>query len=175
MINKRNMIIFIGMIVIILGYWYGCLGDTGKNKIVTTGDNPTKVGKMLVPFTLTSLAGSPVTVSSSGKIVVINFWTTWCAPCQDEMPDMDGFAKHNQEKVDFYGVNLQESPEIVGDFMYKNKYTMPVLLDKEGEIANLFQVGATPTTIIINKHGMIKHRKSGGMTRYELEGIINSL
>ena len=61
------------------------------------------------------------------------------------------------------------------DSMNTNQYTMPVLLDKEGEIGKRFQVTAIPTTVIINKHGMIKYRKSGAMTLNELEGIINSL
>ncbi len=52
---------------------------------------------------------------------------------------------------------------------------MPVLLDKDGVVAQQFQITALPTTIIVDKNGLIKHRQSGAMTRNELEGIINSL
>jgi cytochrome c biogenesis protein CcmG/thiol:disulfide interchange protein DsbE len=173
--NRKLILILVGLIVITGGYWYGRVADTGENKSPTSNDSSVRVGKVLTPFTLVGLDGSSVTLGQPGKITVINFWATWCPPCQEEMPEMEAFATHNREKVDFYAVNLKESQDKIRDFMNKNKYTMPVLLDKEGEIGAKFQISAIPTTVIINKHGMIKYRKSGGMTRSELEGIINSL
>ena len=169
------MILVISLIFFAIGYyWYAHVEGEGNRLSPTLGTGG-KVGQMLAPFTLDSLNGSKVTVEKSGKIIVINFWATWCPPCQEEMPDLEIFAQRNKQKVDFYAVNLHESEEKVKKFMNTNQYTMPVLLDKEGEIGKRFQVTAIPTTVIINKHGMIKYRKSGAMTLNELEGIINSL
>lgn len=169
------MILVISLIFFAIGYyWYAHVEGEGNRLSPTLGTGG-KVGQMLAPFTLDSLNGSKVTVEKSGKIIVINFWATWCPPCQEEMPDLEIFAQRNRQKVDFYAVNLHESEEKVKKFMNTNQYTMPVLLDKEGEIGKRFQVTAIPTTVIINKHGMIKYRKSGAMTLNELEGIINSL
>lgn len=171
--NKRIVILIIGAIMAAAGYWYTHL-DSDINKPPSTATG-VKVGQNISPFTLKSLDGSQVTVGQSGKITVINFWATWCPPCQEEMPELEVFAHKNQQKVDFYAVNLQESNGTISDFMNKNKYTMPILLDQDGAVAKRFQVTAIPTTIIVNKHGMVKFRKSGAMTRNELEGIINSL
>jgi len=172
--SRRMLLIVIGIMMVGLGYWYTLL-DTDAKKPSPLAGTGVKVGQNLVPFTLESLVGSQVTVGQPGKITVINFWATWCPPCKEEMPGLEQFAHENQQKVDFYAVNLQESNEKISNFMSKNKYTMLVLLDKEGAVAKKFQVTAIPTTIIINKHGMVKFRKSGAMTRDELEGIINSL
>ena len=169
------MILVISLIFFAVGYyWYTHVEGEGSRLSPTLGTGG-KVGQLLATFTLDSLTGYKVTVEKSGKIIVINFWATWCPPCQEEMPDLEIFAQRNKQKVDFYAVNLHESEEKVKKFMNTNQYTMPVLLDKEGEIGKRFQVTAIPTTVIINKHGMIKYRKSGAMTLNELEGIINSL
>lgn len=173
--NKRNIILLIGLIILGLGYYWYIHADTDSNKPSSTIGTGVRVGQNLAPFSLDSLTGSKVTVGQSGKITVINFWATWCPPCQEEMPDLEIFARRNQQKIDFYAVNLHESEEKIKNFMNENKYTMPVLLDKDGAIAKKFQVTAIPTTVIVNKHGMIKYRKSGAMTINELEGIINSL
>jgi len=172
--NRKTVMIIIGVIIVALGYWY-TRPNVDSNKPSPPTGTGVKVGQTLAPFSLESLDGSQVTVGQPGKITVINFWATWCPPCQEEMPELQIFAQQNQEKVNFYAVNLQESKGKISEFMNKNKYTMTVLLDNDGSVGKKFQVTAIPTTIIVNKHGMVKFRKSGGMTRNELEGIINSL
>jgi len=181
--NKKTLLILIGVIMVILGVLYTQLHvDTSKQSPSTVTEKPSpsnttgmKVGQTLTPFILEDLNGSQVTVGQSGKITVINFWATWCPPCKEEMPELEIFAHENQDKVDFYAVNLLENSGKINDFMSKNKFTMPVLLDKDGAVGKRFQVTAIPTTIIVNKQGMVKFRKSGAMTRVELEGIIKSL
>lgn len=173
--NRRTIILAIGLTMLALGsYWYARF-DVDPNTPSAISNSGVRVGQNLVPFSLDALNGSHVTVGETGKITVINFWATWCPPCQEEMPDLEIFAQRNGQKINFYAVNLHESEGKIKSFMNENKYTMPVLLDKDGTIGKRFQVTAIPTTIIINKHGMIKYRKSGAMTLNELEGIINSL
>ena len=175
-VNRKTLfiVIVVGIMMVAVGYWYTLLGTDTKKPLPVTGSG-VKIGETLTPFILESLDGSQVTIGQPGKITVINFWATWCPPCQEEMPELEIFARENQQKVDFYAVNVQETKGKISDFMNKNKYTMRVLLDKDGAVGKKFQVTGIPTTIIINKHGMVKFRKTGGMTRTELEGIINSL
>lgn len=173
--SKRMLIILLGFIMAITGYWY-TYSDAGVKKTSPpTAKVGVRIGQTLAPFVLEGLDGSQVTVGQPGKITVLNFWATWCPPCKEEMPELERFFRNNQQKVDFYAINLQESNGKISEFMNKNNYTMPVLLDAGGAVGKKFQVTAIPTTIIINKHGMIKYRKSGTMTMNELEGIINSL
>lgn len=170
----KSIIILIGCIMVVIGYWYGHISDNMNISIISI-EKGIKVGQVLTPFILNRLDGSPVTIGPAGKIIIINFWDRWY-PCNpEEMVAFDEFTKKNQEKVDFYTINLPEYYGKIHDFTYEEKYMMTVFLDKDGEVYGKFQVNTTPTTIIINKHGMIKHRKSGAMTQNELEGIINSL
>lgn len=173
--SKKVVIFIAGLIIVSAGLWYLIFTNSSFQKPPSSMDNGVRLGKISPSFTLDSLAGEKVTVGQLGEITVINFWATWCPPCQEEMPELDQFAKRNQQKINFYAVNLEESNGKVREFMNKNKYTMAVLLDKEGVVAQQFQVTAIPTTIIVDKNGLIKHRKSGAMTMNELEGIINSL
>ena len=173
--RKRMLLIVLGIIMAIAGYWYTYLDADTNKPSQPKAKSGIRIGQMLAPFVLDRLDGSQVTVGQSGKITVLNFWATWCPPCQEEMPELEKFFNNNQQKVDFYAINLKEPTVKISDFMNKNNYTMPVLLDADGVIGKKFQVTAIPTTIVINKHGMIKYRKSGTMTMNELEGIINSL
>ncbi|SFL31173.1 TlpA family protein disulfide reductase [Pelosinus propionicus] len=175
MMRRKVFITLLVVLLAFLGVWY--IGSSKKESTPHPPDEKidVKVGKNLPSFTLDSLAGNQVTVGNTGRITVINFWATWCPPCLEEMPELEKFAKKNQQKVQFYAVNLQESQEKVSDFMNRYNYTMPVLLDKDGIVAKQFQITAIPTTIIVDKNGLIKHRQSGAMTMNQLDGIINSL
>lgn len=172
--RKKRFIALVIILFAIIGAWYtGLLNQEAKPKLA--GEDGVRVGKALPEFSLNNLEGQNVSVGGPGKITVINFWATWCPPCREEMPELERFFEKNQQKIQFYAINLQESQGKVQDFMYENKYTMPVLLDANGIVAKQFQIAAIPTTIIVDKNGLIKHRQSGPMTMNELEGIINSL
>ena len=147
-------------------------GTESQKPSVETG---VTVGKILPEFTLAALDGKQVKVASSGQMLVLNFWATWCPPCREEMPELDKFAQKYQGKVVFYAVNIQDPVETVSRFLAQNKYSMSVLSDKDGEVANVFRINAFPTTIVVDKQGIIKYRKSGPVTLAELEGVLNGL
>ena len=171
--RKKLIIILPVILLAIIGGWY--MGGAPDKEPKPTTEIGARVGKNSPVFTLDNLEGSKVNVGQPGKITVINFWATWCPPCREEMPELERFSRKNQQKIQFYAVNLQESQDKVKDFMNEHKYTMPVLLDTNGMVAKQFQIAAIPTTIIVDKNGLIKHRQSGAMTMNELDGIINSL
>ncbi|GMB00775.1 TlpA disulfide reductase family protein [Pelosinus sp. IPA-1] len=173
--GRKLFAVIVGIALVVVGFLYVKNSEPEVQKPQASSNIGVRVGKNSPVFTLTSLEGDKVTVGQPGKITVINFWATWCPPCQEEMPELDLFAKKNQQKINFYAINLQESNGKVSEFMNKSKYTMPVLLDKDGIVAKQFQVAAIPTTIIIDKNGIIKHRQSGAMTMNELDGVINSM
>ncbi|HWR38095.1 MAG TPA: TlpA disulfide reductase family protein [Patescibacteria group bacterium] len=132
-------------------------------------------GKALAVFSLASLNGGKVTVAAAGKPLVINFWATWCPPCREEMPELNRFAAAHKEKVDFWAVNIQEPVSKVSDFMQQNQYTIPVLTDLDGEVAKSFRVTAIPTTVVVDRNGVIRHRKAGAVTASELEAVLKDL
>ena len=132
-------------------------------------------GETAPKFTLKNLAGEDVAVEAKGKPYVINFWATWCPPCQAEIPDIAAFYAAHKDQVDFYAVNLQEEAAPVQKFLSDRGVELPVLLDAKGEAATLYGVRAIPTTVVVNAEGKVVYRRTGGVTKEQLEDVINHL
>jgi len=116
-------------------------------------------------FTLQLLTGDKVTLSDyKGKVVILNFWATWCPPCRAEMPSMENlYQYYNDMGMEMLAVNLRESPNAVRQFIQRGAYTFPVLLDPDGRTGGLYGVEAIPTTYIIDRSGKIAGRLIGSI------------
>lgn len=103
------------------------------------------------------LDGRTVNLSDfKGKIVFLNFWTTWCAACRDEMPQMEKlYAKFKNADFAMLAVDLQESAAVVRDFFKYYKLSFTALLDPDAMARSLFAVRSIPTTLILDKEGRI--------------------
>lgn len=116
-------------------------------------------------FELRTLSGEPIRLSDLvGKPVIINFWATWCAPCQVEMPAFEAaHQKYNQDLI-ILAVNstIQDDASQVEDFVRARDLTFPILLDPNGTATRAYQVRALPTTIMVNRNGMITNVVMGG-------------
>lgn len=115
------------------------------------------VNALPVEVKLKDLNGRPVSLSDfRGKIVFLNFWTTWCFDCRIEMPHMENLHQKFKDK-DFamVAVNLQESAGQVKQFFKKFKLTFLALLDSDGEIGARFRITSIPTSYILNRDGII--------------------
>ncbi|AOH48427.1 MAG: TlpA family protein disulfide reductase [Centipeda sp. (in: firmicutes)] len=161
----------------------GCGGSESADKGTTASAQPSAEqskgsglrGEAAPTFKLKDLAGADVAVEAKGKPYIINFWATWCPPCQAEIPDLAAFHAAHKDTVDFYAVNLQEDAQPVQKFMAERKVELPVVLDTQGAAANLYGVRAIPTTVVVDRDGKIAYRKTGGVTKEELEDVISKL
>lgn len=127
-------------------------------------------------FKLDNLEGQAISLTSyRGKPVFINFWASWCPPCQAETPDLIDLYKKYHEKVGFVGINVttQDRIEDVRAFVDDFHVNFPILLDMSGEISKTYRVTAMPTSFILNGDGVIIYKKIGPMTALEFERIIN--
>ena len=109
-------------------------------------------------FSLSNLSGKQVKLSSfRGKIVLLNFWASWCPPCREEMPSIETlYNKMKGKKFQILAVNLdEEGVDVVKRFVSKNRYTFPVLLDPDNKAAVKYGIYSIPTTYIIDKQGYI--------------------
>jgi cytochrome c biogenesis protein CcmG, thiol:disulfide interchange protein DsbE len=106
-------------------------------------------------ISLKSITGGISTLSSfRGKVVVLNFWATWCPPCRAEMPSMQRmYDELGDEGIDLIAVDLQESEKTVKDFLDKNDYTFPVLLDTDGRAGATYGARSIPTSFVIDTEG----------------------
>jgi thiol-disulfide isomerase/thioredoxin len=174
MVNKTIVIMSILMFTFLFGTGYNI--ETGFYSInQAQAETGVSVGKEMPTFTANNLNGENVQVGGTGVPYVLNFWATWCPPCKAELPELNEFANAHTEDVQFYAINIEESGNTITDFLQNNGYSLPVLLDADGSISQEFRVRAVPTTIIVDSQGVIRYRKTGGVTEEELENVLGTL
>jgi thiol-disulfide isomerase/thioredoxin len=117
----------------------------------------------LPAHTLQDLDGQAWRLSSlRGRVVVINFWAAWCAPCRQEMPTLQTLAElMGPDQSLVLAVNVKEPKALVQRFARNTALTLPVLLDSEGTLAKQLGVKIFPTTLLIDRQGRIKERVVG--------------
>jgi peroxiredoxin len=135
--------------------------------VTTTLKDPlfVKAGQVLIAndadvekadFTLKDLHNKKVTLSElRGKIVVVNFWATWCPPCRLEMPDLNWIYDHYKSQGLVILSITSEDVFTVGPFVVKAGYDPPVLIDAGGKVAKQFHVNGIPKTFIFNREGKL--------------------
>lgn len=107
-------------------------------------------------FTLKDLHGKKVTLSElRGKIVLVNFWATWCPPCRLEMPDLDAIYTHFQPQGLVILSLTDEDLFKVGTFIGRTGYHPPVLIDPGGKVAKQFHVDGIPKSFVFNREGKL--------------------
>ena len=114
-------------------------------------------------FTTEDAAGNRVSSRSfRGRVVLLNFWATWCPPCRLEMPSMERlYGKFREQGLEIVAVNFMEPRELVRDFARERKLTYPMLLDPRSEIAELYGVMRLPETVVIGRGGEVIAKATG--------------
>ncbi|MFM8394014.1 MAG: redoxin family protein [Acidobacteriota bacterium] len=113
-------------------------------------------------FKLTRVDGSPLDMSTlRGKVVVMNFWATWCGPCRTELPLFQKTIEkyRSDQEVVFLAISTDEDRENVQPYLKQNKHDLPVVFAEN--IDSHFNVSAIPTTIILNRGGQVAFRMRG--------------
>ena len=97
-----------------------------------------------------------------GKVVIVNFWATWCEPCRDEMPSLNRLKRSLDGKpVAFLAVNLGEGEGRIAEFLKGVPVEFPVLLDRDGEASKAWNVRLLPATFILSRGGRIRYSSAG--------------
>ena len=133
-------------------------------------------GNLASDFTLQGLEGQVVTLSSlRGSPVMLNFWATWCGPCRIEMPFIQEIYDEWQDKgLVILAINIRETSSEVQQFMQSNNFSFPVLLDINGDVSAMYQIHGIPTTLFIDKDGIIKDKRIGSFNNAaEIEDYLN--
>lgn len=182
---KRNLIAIMVAVAVLLTI-AGCSPKTGESGVATSGalsdDNAAidKFTESLInaagsDFTLTDLNGREWTLSGlKGKVVLLNFWATWCPPCQREMPGFQSLHERMGDDGEVIVLTVasaaleqmgeEESKKAVSEFIKEQNYTFPVLYDPTGEVWAVYQQEGIPANYIIDKQGNVRFLMAGAFS-----------
>jgi len=120
-------------------------------------------------FTLTDRDGEIVSLSAlRGKVVLINFWATWCGPCRTEMPLLEALYKRYESLgFELLGVNVEENSRDADTFLRDSPVTFPILYDPKNQVSQLFDVAAMPSTVLVDREGNVRFLHHGYQEGYE--------
>ncbi|MUT68798.1 TlpA disulfide reductase family protein [Paenibacillus sp. NEAU-GSW1] len=136
-----------------------------------------KEGQQAPDFKLSTIEGKESSLSDySGKIVIVNFWASWCPPCKAEMPHMEKLhAKYGGRDVAIVSVNMtatEKSGKSVSSFVQKHGLTFPVMMDENGAVMEQYRVRSYPTTFLLDNEGIIRERILGAVDFAMMEKMI---
>ena len=154
---KRLHVLMVGILIATLGF--------PPFDVWSMGSRVPAVGMQAEDFNLTDLEGKSQSLSQyRGKIVLVNFWATWCKPCTTEMPAMQKiYDKLRDKGFVVLAVNELEDEAKVREHIATYKHTFPVLLDRDNKVANQFGVFGLPVSVFIDQEGRVQEYIKGGL------------
>ncbi len=141
----------IGVVTLLLICALGAV-SLAKIKAVTAPD-----------FVLSSASGKNIRLSElKGRVVMLNFWATWCGPCAEEIPALNELHESiDSDDFELLGINLDEDESKAIHLANKLDVNFPVLFDRDKDVSRNFDIKAMPTTIVIDRAGKIRHVNRG--------------
>lgn len=158
-IKKNTWGIFLAFVFCLAFVFSGCgnkkasesmLGDSGQATVLELGDQAPD-------FTAEVNDGSMFTLTEQkDKVILLNFWATWCGPCVEEMPAFEKIYQEYGDQVAILAVNSMEDKGTVDQFIKEKGYTFPIAYDEKGEIGMKYPTDGIPYTLLIGKDGTVK-------------------
>ena len=152
----------IAIIPIILGLAIGL--SPGGTDLWANDIRPDE-GRFAPDFTLRTLDGKTVRLSEfrGKKVVLINFWATWCPPCRLEMPTMQQiYSEYKRKGLEVLAINIEpDAKEEIRDFMKELRLTFPALLDSEMKVTRKYRLIGLPVSMLIDRQGIIRSKDIG--------------
>ena len=143
-----------------------------------TATTKVQVGHSAPDFSLSGLQGNPIELhrtANENKLVLVNFWATWCGPCRLEMPVFEKiYLERKEEGLEILAISVKEDSKVVKDYLDKKPVSFPVLLDPEGRVAEQYGIRAFPTTFLVNSDGGVERVIEGLDTylKYQIEARL---
>jgi peroxiredoxin len=152
-----------GLPAVAAGLMLALMACSSSPQAAGAGVKPEKNRKAAPEFTLKDAAGRAVHLSDyRGKVVLLNFWATWCGPCRMAMPGLQELQdKFKDRGLEILSVNQGETAEPVRNFIQRKKYSFHVVLDQDGAVGGKYGVRGIPTLVLVDKKGMVQWLRVG--------------
>ncbi len=163
--RKKVFIPIIIILVIIVGVLMTIKASVQKESRLALQPVVLNEGAELPNFRLHSIEGAKLDIGDlPHKVMMLNFWATWCDACMEEMPSIVSLREQYVQKgFEVLGINVDENPsKVVPDIAKKLGMKFPIFTDKDNALADMFDVHAIPLTVIIDKNRKILFLESGG-------------
>ena len=171
MIRKKTMtsptVIALSLVLAVSAL--GCAGATGPGTGATTGgaaaagDSHALIGKPAPDFSLASVNGQGKfsLASMKGKVVIVDFWATWCEPCRHATRAYQALAARYPGRVVVIGVSVDDEPDGIADFARQTGATFPLVWDRGGRVAERYRPPSMPTSYVLGRDGVVRYVHSG--------------
>lgn len=158
-LRRRHLVVAAVLPLILLGLW-------GAMLVARGGASPTAIGSVAPDFDLVDLDGNAVQLSAlRGRPVIVNFWASWCVPCADEFPLLrDAQERYAHEGLVIVGIVYQDRSQAASQFMERHDATWIAAADRDGAVAERYDVLGPPETFLIGRDGRIEARALGQFT-----------
>lgn len=132
------------------------------------------VGALAPEFQLQDIHGTTISLTDfEGRVILLNFWATWCGPCRLEMPLLEQhYQAYADDNLIILAINLGESLDEVGAFVDELGLTFPVLLDPGGHVSELYRIIGYPSTVLINTTGRVSTIHVGILSEAQLRDYL---
>lgn len=130
----------------------------------STGRGFAAVPSALAPdFTLRTIGGPNIRLQEQrGKVVLINFWATWCGPCRQEMPQLNKlYEKYRNAGFNVLGINVDDDSNRAVALASRAGLKFPLLLDTDKTVSRLYDINTMPTTVLVDRDGRVRHTHNG--------------
>lgn len=149
------------------------VSDAGQSPPAAPPEEKSWNGVIPPDFALKDISGRLHRLSDwTGKVVVLNFWATWCVPCVEEMALFELADRQFRDKGLIVAGITEESAQTASAFFAKNRYTYTSLVDEGGETIDAYQVHGWPSTVVIDRRGKVAFRKDGVLQPADLGGVL---
>jgi cytochrome c biogenesis protein CcmG/thiol:disulfide interchange protein DsbE len=157
MSNGKNERLLHGLLAVALIALTVAVADSMRDRVVRAGDQAPH-------FSMRADNGLTITPTEfGGKVLIVNFWASWCPPCVQETPSMIAFTNHYREKgVVVFGVSVDKSQKNYDNFLKRFGVSFLTARDPEAKVSDLFGTYVYPETYVINRQGKVVQKIIGG-------------
>ncbi len=172
---KKNSYLLVLIVLVLFGGAY--LFENRFNLALPGGQNrPAVIGTTLPNLQMKTVDGQLIQLEDyRGKVVMVNAFASWCAPCRAEAPYLEEAARQLESELVVIGLNIDEPQTSVEQFRDDFVLTYPLVMDPEKEISRVFQLRGLPTSWFIDGDGVLRYVHSGPLSRAMIEEILRTV